>query len=162
VESEHSDNAQKEILSGWKDIAHYLGKGVRTVQRYERQMGLPVRRPSGNHSGSVIAIKSELDSWIRSSPTAQEYRDEILSAKRAYLSSEIVKRLQERAHLRAQMTALRRELRVNIRKLRKSIAEVRQQLHETRERQDSMASLIKQYSKVPALFAVNVNNRKPN
>ena len=27
---------QVAIISGWKDIANYLGKGVRTVQRYER------------------------------------------------------------------------------------------------------------------------------
>jgi hypothetical protein len=31
-----------EILSGWKDIANHLGMGVRTVQRYERELGLPV------------------------------------------------------------------------------------------------------------------------
>lgn len=34
-----------EILSGWKEIANYLRKGVRTVQRYERELGLPIRRP---------------------------------------------------------------------------------------------------------------------
>jgi len=43
-----------QILSGWKEIANYLGKGVRTVQRYERYMGLPVRRPAGKPSGSVF------------------------------------------------------------------------------------------------------------
>ena len=32
---------QLEIFSGWKDIANYLGKGVRTIQRYERELGLP-------------------------------------------------------------------------------------------------------------------------
>ena len=56
-------------LSGWKDIATYLGKGVRTVQRYERDLQLPVRRPVGRAKGSVIAIRSELDAWISSSPT---------------------------------------------------------------------------------------------
>ncbi len=53
-----------EILSGWKDIGNYLRKGVRTVQRYERELALPVRRPSGKQRGSVLATKSDLDSWV--------------------------------------------------------------------------------------------------
>ena len=54
------------ILSGWKEIANYLGKGVRTVQRYEIELQLPVRRPS-NHPrrGPVIAITVELDEWVK-------------------------------------------------------------------------------------------------
>ena len=56
------------IISGWKGIAAYLGKGVRTVQRYERELGLPVRRPSGKITGSVIATKAELDAWVAASP----------------------------------------------------------------------------------------------
>jgi hypothetical protein len=52
------------IFSGWKDIANYLGKGVRTVQRYEGEFGLPVRRPAGKHRGSVLATKAELDEWV--------------------------------------------------------------------------------------------------
>ena len=35
---------QLEILTGWNEIANYLGMGVRTVQRYERELGLPIRR----------------------------------------------------------------------------------------------------------------------
>jgi hypothetical protein len=31
-------------LTNWKEIAQYLDKGIRTVQRWEQQMGLPVRR----------------------------------------------------------------------------------------------------------------------
>jgi hypothetical protein len=55
-----------EILSGWKDIANYLGRGVRTVQRYELELGLPVHRPSGKSQGSVMATRAELDTWIAS------------------------------------------------------------------------------------------------
>jgi hypothetical protein len=29
-------------LNGWKEIAAYVGKGVRTVQRWEKAHGLPV------------------------------------------------------------------------------------------------------------------------
>lgn len=59
---------QVAIISGWKDIAKYLGKGVRTVQRYERELGLPIRRPAGRVAGSVIATKAELDCWIAAIP----------------------------------------------------------------------------------------------
>jgi hypothetical protein len=57
---------QPRTLSGWKDIANYLGKGVRTAQRYERELALPVRRPASKTTGSVIAVKYELDAWIAS------------------------------------------------------------------------------------------------
>lgn len=61
--------ARLEIFSGWKEIANYLGKGVRTVQRYERELGLPIHRPSGKSAGAVIATKAELDGWVNASPT---------------------------------------------------------------------------------------------
>ncbi len=57
--------ANREVFSGWKDIANYLGKGVRTVQRYEKELKLPVRRPAGPR-GSVLATKAELDRWVSS------------------------------------------------------------------------------------------------
>ena len=56
------------VLSGWKDIANYLGQAVRTVQRYEYELGLPVHRPAGKLRGSVIAVKSDLDAWVASKP----------------------------------------------------------------------------------------------
>lgn len=54
------------VLTSWNAIAHYLNKGVRTVQRWETQMGLPVRRPNGGSNGIVFAICDELDAWVRS------------------------------------------------------------------------------------------------
>jgi len=61
--------SELEILSGWKEIANYLRKGVRTVQRYEREQGLPIHRPNGKSTGSVIATKAELDGWVKGAPT---------------------------------------------------------------------------------------------
>lgn len=58
-----------KVLSGWKDIASYLGRGVRTVQRYERELRLPVRRPAGKARGLVIALSHDLDAWVSQSPT---------------------------------------------------------------------------------------------
>jgi len=53
------------VLGSWKEIANYLGKGVRTVQRWERCSGLPVHRPSGSSKGVVLAFPAELDKWAR-------------------------------------------------------------------------------------------------
>ena len=62
---------QTGVLSGWKDIASYLGKAVRTVQRYEYELGLPVHRPAGKLRGSVIAAKSDLDAWVATGPARE-------------------------------------------------------------------------------------------
>ncbi len=57
-----------EILNSWKEIAQYLGRGVRTVQRWERDMNLPVRRPRGKSRSAVIALRRELDDWLNHRP----------------------------------------------------------------------------------------------
>jgi hypothetical protein len=55
------------LLTCWKDIARYMGKGVRTVQRWEQDFGLPVRRPNGaEHKTAVIADSRDLDKWLAS------------------------------------------------------------------------------------------------
>jgi TolB-like protein/Tfp pilus assembly protein PilF len=50
-------------FDSWKEIAAYLKREVRTVQRWEKTEGLPVRRHQHQKQGSVFAYKSELDSW---------------------------------------------------------------------------------------------------
>jgi hypothetical protein len=52
------------VLTCWKDIANYMGKGVRTVQRWEQEFGLPVRRPLGSSKKAVLARPSDLDAWV--------------------------------------------------------------------------------------------------
>jgi hypothetical protein len=57
--------ASPAILTCWKDIARYMGKGVRTVQRWERKFGLPVHRPLGvTHKSAVVAHPHDLDAWL--------------------------------------------------------------------------------------------------
>ncbi len=51
-----------------EEIASYLGRGVRTVQRYERELSLPVRRRDGTSHSAVIALTTELDEWLRRAP----------------------------------------------------------------------------------------------
>ncbi len=50
-------------LDSWKEIASYLKRGVRTVQRWEREQGLPVHRLRHEKLGSVYAYASEVDAW---------------------------------------------------------------------------------------------------
>jgi hypothetical protein len=53
------------VLTSWKDIARYLGKGVRTVQRWESQLGLPVRRPNGaSQKSAVVLYRGDVDAWV--------------------------------------------------------------------------------------------------
>lgn len=54
-------------LDSWKDIAEYLGRDVRTVQRWESERHLPVHRLPGGNKPRVYALESELDVWLRSS-----------------------------------------------------------------------------------------------
>ena len=60
--------AERRILNSWKEIATYLGRGVRTVQRWEAQLGLPVHRPAGKDHSAVVAFSSELDQWLDRRP----------------------------------------------------------------------------------------------
>lgn len=54
-------------LNGWKEIAAYLGRSVRTVQRWEKDFGLPVRRFGLSKPESVFAIPREIDAWLETS-----------------------------------------------------------------------------------------------
>ena len=53
------------VLSGWKAIANYLKGGTRTVQRWEKEAGLPVLRPRPGPRGHVIAYSEQLDRWLK-------------------------------------------------------------------------------------------------
>lgn len=59
------------VLTSWKEIGQYLGKGVRTVQRWERESGLAVRRPAPPSRRAVLAIPEEIDAWARSQAQGQ-------------------------------------------------------------------------------------------
>jgi hypothetical protein len=56
----------RATLQSWKEIASELNRGVRTVQRWERKLGLPVRRVGTGSRCPVFAFKDELDGWLRS------------------------------------------------------------------------------------------------
>ncbi len=58
------------VLNGWKEVAGYLSRGVRTVQRW-KAYGLPLHYPAGKSRSAVVAVTEELDDWIRTSPIIQ-------------------------------------------------------------------------------------------
>lgn len=71
-------------LESWKEIAAYLGREVRTVQRWEKSEGLPVRRLGHLKRGSVYAYTAELDGWLAARapdpPTAAAPADPIIAS----------------------------------------------------------------------------------
>jgi Tol biopolymer transport system component len=56
----------EDRLDSWKEIAAYLGRGVRTVQRWEREEGLPVHRLAHEKRGTIYARREELAAWWES------------------------------------------------------------------------------------------------
>jgi Tol biopolymer transport system component len=60
------DGPDEPRLDSWKEIASYLGRGIRTVQRWEREEGLPVHRLDHAKRGSVYASRRELTAWWES------------------------------------------------------------------------------------------------
>jgi hypothetical protein len=53
-----------ERLDSWKEIASYLRRDVRTVQRWEKKEGLPVYRHLHDKLGSIYAYRNELADWF--------------------------------------------------------------------------------------------------
>jgi len=51
-------------LDGWKAIASYLDRDIRTVQRWEASEGLPVHRLEHRQRASAYAFTGELDEWV--------------------------------------------------------------------------------------------------
>ncbi len=50
-------------LNSWKEIAAYFSRDVRTVRRWESELGLPVHRRQHTRRGIVYAYHAELDAW---------------------------------------------------------------------------------------------------
>lgn len=103
--------AETEVLSSWKEIASYLGRGVRTAQRWEAELQMPVYRPWGKDHSAVVAMKSEIDLWIRS--RSRERRTQQLAGARATIGH----------------NSVHRELVANARALRADVARNRVMLH---------------------------------
>jgi len=56
---------RKDVLDSWKEISAYLERDVKTCQRWEKRLGLPVHRYDEDSTRSkVFAYKSEIDRWM--------------------------------------------------------------------------------------------------
>jgi hypothetical protein len=55
----------EDRLDSWKEIAAYLGRTARTVQRWEKTAGLPVHRGGPGTRSGVMASKKEVGEWWR-------------------------------------------------------------------------------------------------
>src|SRR3989442_3375359 len=53
-------------LDSWKEIAAYIKRDVRTVQRWEKQGGLPVHRLQHDAQATIYAYRTEIDAWWHS------------------------------------------------------------------------------------------------
>lgn len=65
-----ASSSTDDRLDSWKEIATFLKRDVRTVQRWEKQAGLPVHRHSGGRLRAAYAFRSELDAWWRAQDAA--------------------------------------------------------------------------------------------
>lgn len=63
-------NSAPKVLNSWKEIAAYMNRGVRTVQRWESALQLPVHRPQGKNRSAVLALQEEIDEWVRHTPSS--------------------------------------------------------------------------------------------
>lgn len=59
-------------FDGWKAIANFLGRERTTASRWARERGLPVHRVPGGQTGTVYALRSELDAWLASDSETSE------------------------------------------------------------------------------------------
>jgi TolB-like protein/Flp pilus assembly protein TadD len=55
--------AKERRLESWGEIASYLRREIRTVQRWEKNLALPIHRLPVGKLSSVYAYPSELDKW---------------------------------------------------------------------------------------------------
>jgi Tol biopolymer transport system component len=52
-------------LDSWKEIAAYLNRDLRTLQRWEKTAKLPIRRLNKPGMRAVFAYTADLDEWLR-------------------------------------------------------------------------------------------------
>src|SRR5262245_27244354 len=55
-----------DTLNGWKEIAGHLARSVRTAQRWEAELGLPVQRITTPDGGQIVrGSRHEIENWLR-------------------------------------------------------------------------------------------------
>src|SRR5437870_350681 len=76
-------------LDSWGEIASYLGREVRTVQRWENTEALPIRRHEHKKKSTVYAYTGELDAWIqRRQPKDDPEADDAFAREQALTATD--------------------------------------------------------------------------
>jgi TolB-like protein/Flp pilus assembly protein TadD len=70
-------------LESWGEIASYLRRDIRTVQRWERNLGLPIHRLAVGKQSSVFAYPSELDKWFKEQEREKRLEEDEIEAEGA-------------------------------------------------------------------------------
>jgi hypothetical protein len=114
------------LLTGWKEIARYMGKGVRTIQRWERDFGLPVRRPLSGNRRPVLARPGDLDRWvaIRCRTKAPDADRQSERAEMVRVWTELRERIERGQNLCNESSRCRMELQSAIAGLRQQISDM--------------------------------------
>jgi hypothetical protein len=103
------DRTMTSVLTSWKEISSYVGRGVRTVQRWESEFGFPVRRIKPGKKSVVLAIPTEIDAWLQ----AQQFPDgqlDSVESERAALFRTVRELRSENRDLRSENRDLQRQL----------------------------------------------------
>lgn len=61
---DHELTSTRKVMRSWKEIAHYVGTCIKTVQRWEQAYGFPIRRLRASKGVEVFAFRDEVDRWI--------------------------------------------------------------------------------------------------
>lgn len=115
IRDESLESTIADRLDSWKDIAQYLNRSVRTVQRWEMLEAMPVHRHCHGTGGSVYAHKQEVDAW-RSSRSQR---------KRLTLHLPAIRRVPMGSLARAEQSSLLRLLEVIVEQLQEEAAAAR-------------------------------------
>ncbi len=68
----HPPDLRADRLDSWKEIAVFLNREVRTVQRWEKSEALPIHRHIHPRGHSVYTFKQELLAWQTSRSTRKQ------------------------------------------------------------------------------------------
>jgi len=117
-------------LNSWKEIAAYLQRGIRTAQRWERELKMPVHRVGRGKRSPVYASVAELKFWLATSGVDRGKAPEIQVAKKLNPSTieysrELLSRVHELAREVAEASVRQRR---HAELLQKRILEIRKRM----------------------------------
>jgi hypothetical protein len=111
------------VLTTWKEVARYMGKGVRTVQRWERDFGLPVRRPPGaRNRRAILALTSDLDAWVALRCSRMRHNEQAGPCEQ--MASTLRDRVRAAAELRIANRLLLNEIHIAMEALRQQLSDM--------------------------------------